>query len=107
MIRTLKVNSARNSLCTSAPLEALDWANWWTDGSSSRGIYLHVARLDRRGDPADERVHRVWCRRVLQSVGESARLKLRNGELCWLVGSTTEAELRKYREKRKRRSTHR
>lgn len=56
----------------SAPLDDLDWANWFTDDSHG-DMYLHVDHKD------GQTTHRVTC------LGSTKpRLKLQSGILYWL-----------------------
>lgn len=71
-ISRLRVNNKRNS-AAGAPLENLDWSNWFTD-TTMGGFYLHVRHVD------GESWHRVFCRRA-----DRPRLALYNGKLYWLV----------------------
>lgn len=81
-----KVNNPRNSTC-SAPLDRLDWDNWFTDygfaddaGRMNGGynFYLHVHHED------GESIHRVYCREAVRR-NVRPRLELVNGELVWLI----------------------
>lgn len=74
--RCLKVNSPRNSEC-GVPLSYLDWSDWYTGtGLSGTLMILHVRQIYQDNTA----IHRVYCRHA-----DKPRLKMKNGELYWLV----------------------
>lgn len=82
-MRTLKINSQRNSKCDTADLKDLDFQNWWTDTSWGM-TYLQVEhKLGWR----ENGVHRVYCKHE-----DSPRIRVKNGIPHWLVENKKEAK---------------
>lgn len=72
-----KLISQRNSFCTSACWDDLDWNNWWVVSGGTmwgEGDYLKV------GHKTEPTVHRVFPRMMGKS-----KIGMFNGELHWLV----------------------
>lgn len=79
--RRYLVADRRNSV-SAATLDRLNWARWFTDGTS-RGLYLHVWAKD------SDTCHRVFCRH-----SDTPRLSCNGGVLHWLVDDSKTPNVR-------------